>query len=160
MAKKKTINPTITENRKASYDYFLSDFLEVGIVLTGTEIKSIRQSGASLKDTYVAFRNNEAYLENLFIPHYKFGNIFNHEPRRSRKLLMHKKEIRKYAAEAQIAQMTVIATSMYFVRGRVKLKIALGKGKKHYDKRETIKAREDKVAIEKAIKRGGRQDDD
>lgn len=159
MSKKKEIIPTITENRKAAYDYFLSDFLEVGIVLKGTEIKSIRQSGASLKDTFVAFRGNEAFLENLYIAPYKFGNIFNHEPRRSRKLLMHKKQIRFYAAKAQIDSMTVVVTKMYYVRGRVKLTIALGKGKKHYDKRETIKAREDKVAIEKAIKRGDRNDD-
>lgn len=159
MAKKKEINPVITENRKAAYDYFLSDFLEVGIVLTGTEIKSIRQNGASLKDTYVAFRRGEAYLENLHIAPYAFGNIFNHEPRRSRKLLMHKRQIRNYEAAAQIEAMTVIPTKMYFVRGRVKLAIALGKGKKHYDKRETIKAREDKVAIERAIKRGNQHDD-
>lgn len=159
MAKKKEINPLITENRKAGYDYFLSDFLEVGIVLTGTEIKSIRQSGTSLKDTYVSFRNNEAYIEGLHIAPYAFGNIFNHEPRRSRKLLMHKREIRKYAAEAQIEQMTVVATKMYFVRGRVKLTIALGKGKKHYDKRETIKAREDDLLMQKAKKRGSSHDE-
>lgn len=159
MAKKKETNPVITENRKASYDYFLSDFLEVGIVLTGTEIKSIRQSGTSLKDTYVAFRNGEAFLEGLHIAPYAFGNIFNHEPRRSRKLLMHKKEIAKYALEAQIAQMTVVPTKMYFVRGRVKLTIALGKGKKHYDKRETIKAREDEIAMQKAKRRGNEEHD-
>lgn len=156
---KKEINPVITENRKAAYDYFLSDFLEVGIVLTGTEIKSVRQSGASLKDTYVMFKDGEAYLENLHIAPYAFGNIFNHEPRRSRKLLMHKKEISKYENRAQVQSMTVVATKMYYVRGRVKLTIALGKGKKHFDKRETIKAREDKVAMEKAIKRGSRNDD-
>ncbi|MDY0214797.1 MAG: SsrA-binding protein SmpB [Bacilli bacterium] len=154
MAKKKEINPVITENRKANYDYFLSDFLEVGIVLTGTEIKSIRQSGTSLKDTFVSFRNGEAFLEGLHIAPYAFGNIFNHEPRRSRKLLMHKKEIKKYALDAQIAQMTVVPTKMYFVRGRVKVAIALGKGKKHYDKRETIKAREDDIAMQKAKRRG------
>lgn len=159
MAKKKEINPLISENRRAYYDYFLEDFLEVGVVLTGTEIKSIRQNGASLKDTYVAFRNNEAYLENLHIAPYAFGNIFNHEPRRSRKLLMHKKEIRKYALISQADSMTVVAVRMYFVRGRVKIAIALGKGKKNYDKRDTIKAREDSIAINKAIKRG-RHDDD
>lgn len=159
MAKLKETNPVITENRKASYDYYLSDFLEVGIVLTGTEIKSIRQSGTSLKDTFVSFTNNEAYIEGLYIAPYKFGNIFNHEPRRKRKLLMHKRQIKKYAAQAQIEAMTVIATKMYFVCGRVKLAIALGKGKKHFDKRETIKAREDQKAIDKAIKRGRRDEE-
>lgn len=159
MAKKKELNPVITENRKAGFDYFLSDFLEAGIVLTGTEIKSIRQSGTSLTDTYVSFRNGEAYLEGLHIAPYEFGNIFNHEPRRSRKLLMHKRQIAKYAAEAQIEQMTVVATKMYFVRGRVKVAIALGKGKKHYDKRETIKKREDQLTMDKAKKRGSQADD-
>lgn len=154
MAKRKKQNNVITENRRASHDYFLSDFLEVGIVLTGTEIKSLRQSGASLKDTYVTFRNGEAFIEGLYIAPYAFGNIFNHEPRRSRKLLMHKREIAKYAAEVQIASMTCVATKMYFVRGRVKLMIALGKGKKHYDKREAIKEREDKIAMAKALKQG------
>ena len=159
MAKKKELNPVVTENRKAFYDYFLSDFLEVGIVLTGTEIKSIRKTGTSLNDTYVSFRNGEAYIEGLHIAPYEFGNIFNHETKRSRKLLMHKREIRKFAAEAQIEQMTVVATKMYFVRGRVKLAIALGKGKKHYDKREAIKNREDQLAMSKAIRRGSREDE-
>lgn len=158
MSKRKKNSDVITENRKASFDYFLSDFLEVGIVLKGTEIKSLRMSGASLTDTYVSFIGGEAFIEGLYIAPYKFGNIFNHEPRRSRKLLMHKKQIQKYAADAQIEQMTVVATKMYFDKGRVKLNIALGKGKKNFDKRETIKARDDQRMMDKAKKRGSEND--
>lgn len=153
MGKAKKTNSVITENRRARHDYFLSDFLEVGIVLKGTEIKSLRQNGASLKDTYVVFRDGEAFIEGLYIAPYAFGNIFNHEPRRTRKLLMHKKEIARYSARVQAASMTCVATKMYYVHGRVKLTIALGKGKKLHDKREAIKEREDKRAMERALKR-------
>ena len=160
MAKQKKTNNVITENRRASHDYFLSDFLAAGIVLKGTEIKSLRHSGASLKDTYIVFRNGEAFIEGLYIAPYAFGNIFNHEPRRTRKLLMHKREIARYSANVQIASMTCVATKMYFVRGRVKLTIALGKGKKLHDKRDAIREREDKLAMAKALKQERSSRDD
>lgn len=156
MSKKKSSN-IITENRKARYDYFLSDFLEVGIVLTGTEIKAIRRHGVSLRDAYVMFKNGEAHIENMHIPQYEFGNIFNHEPKRVRKLLMHKREIRRYAFKVQAASFTCVPTQMYFVNGRVKLTIALGKGKKHHDKRETIKRREDERSMRDS-KKGQKND--
>ncbi len=152
MSKRRRANNVITENRKARYDYFLTDFLEVGIVLKGTEIKAIRTHGVSLTDAYVSFKNNEAFLENVHIPHYEYGNVFNHEPRRPRKLLMHKREIRRYSAKAQADSYTCVPTSMYFINGRVKLSIALGKGKKHHDKREAIKQRDDERAIRKTLR--------
>lgn len=156
---KKIGQKLISENRRASFDYFLSDFLEVGIVLKGTEIKSIRQNRVSLTDTYVSFSNNEAFLINLQIPHYDKGNIFNHDPRRTRKLLMHKREIRKYAAQVQVDDYTCVPFKIYFKDGRVKLSIALGKGKKNFDKRESIKKRDDQRSIAKAIRQGSKTSD-
>lgn len=142
----------ITHNRKSSFNYFLSDFLETGIELTGTEIKSIRNNGVSLNDSYIVIRNHEAYILNMHIAPYKQGNIFNHDPLRTRKLLLHKKEIYKLEAKIKEKSFTLVPTKVYFKRGRVKVEIALGKGKKDYDKRETIKERDSKRDIEKALK--------
>ena len=142
----------ITNNRKASFNYFLSDFIEAGIELTGTEIKSIRNNGVSLNDSYIVIRNHEAFILNMHIAPYKQGNIFNHEPLRTRKLLLHKKEILKLEAKVKEKTFTLVPVKVYFNRGRVKVEVALGKGKKDYDKRDSIKEREDKRAIEKALK--------
>lgn len=142
----------IAKNSKASFNYFLSDFLECGISLVGTEIKALRAHGASLNDAYVIIRNNEAFIINMHIAPYDKGNIFNHEPLRTRKLLLHKKEILKLGQKAQEKQYTIIPTKVYLSRGKAKVEIALGKGKKLYDKRETEKARDDKRKIDKAIK--------
>lgn len=142
----------ITNNRKASFNYFLSDFIEAGIELTGTEIKSIRNNGVSLNDSYIVIRNHEAFILNMHIAPYKQGNIFNHEPLRTRKLLLHKKEIFKLEAKVKEKTFTLVPVKVYFKRGRVKVEVALGKGKKDYDKRDSIKEREDKRAIEKALK--------
>lgn len=142
----------ITNNRKASFNYFLSDFIEAGIELTGTEIKSIRNNGVSLNDSYIVIRNHEAFILNMHIAPYKQGNIFNHEPLRTRKLLLQKKEILKLEAKVKEKTFTLVPVKVYFKRGRVKVEVALGKGKKDYDKRDSIKEREDKRAIEKALK--------
>ena len=142
----------ITHNRKASFHYFLSDFLEAGIELRGTEIKSIRNHGASLNDSYIVIRKGEAYILNMHIAPYKEGNIFNHEPLRTRKLLLHKKEIQKLESKVKEKSFTLVPTKLYFVGGRAKLELALGKGKKNYDKRETEKKRDDQRTIEKARK--------
>ena len=142
----------ITNNRKASFNYFLSDFIEAGIELTGTEIKSIRNNGVSLNDSYIVIRNHEAFILNMHISKYDEGNIFNHEPLRTRKLLLHKKEILKLEAKVKEKTFTLVPVKVYFKRGRVKVEVALGKGKKDYDKRDSIKEREDKRAIEKALK--------
>lgn len=129
----------IANNKKASYEYFLSDFLECGIILQGTEIKSLRVNGASLSDSYVIIRNGEMFILGMNIAQYDKGNIFNHEPTRTRKLLLHKEEIEKYNRKVQEKGFTIMASKIYFRNGKAKVEIALAKGKKLYDKREVEK---------------------
>lgn len=142
----------ITNNRKAAFHYFLSDPLEAGIELTGTEIKSIHNNGASLNDCYIVIRNQEAFIINMHIAPYKEGNIFNHDPLRTRKLLLHKKEIIRLEQKVKEKSFTLVPTKIYFKRGRVKVEICLGKGKKNYDKRESEKEKDQKRTIDKAMK--------
>ena len=143
----------VFQNKKASFNYFLSDFLEAGLSLTGTEIKSIKAHKVSLNDSYITFKNGEAFIINMNISEYEKGNIFNHDPLRTRKLLLHKNEILKFEQKTIKDGYTVVPTKLYLKKGRAKLEIALGKGKKLYDKRETIKARDDKRDMAKAMKR-------
>lgn len=131
----------IALNKRASYDYFLLDKYEAGIVLMGTEIKSIRRNSVNIKDAYVVIKDYEAYVINMNISIYEQGNIFNHEPLRTRKLLLHKKEIIRLHAKVKEEGYTLIPTRMYFVKGRAKLEFALAKGKKNYDKRESEKSK-------------------
>ena len=131
----------IALNKRASFDYFLLDKYEAGIVLQGTEIKSIRRNSANIKDAYVVIKDYEAYVLNMNISIYEQGNIFNHEPLRTRKLLLHKKEIIRLQAKVKEEGYTLIPTKMYFVKGRAKLEFALAKGKKNYDKRESEKSK-------------------
>ena len=140
----------ISNNKKAYYNYFLSDFLEVGIELKGTEIKSLRVNGATINDAYVVFRNGQAEILNMNIKPYDHGNIFNHDPMRTRRLLLHKNEILKYEMKMKTGGYTVVPTKLYFAHGKAKLEIALAKGKKNYDKRETIKNRD----IERELAKG------
>lgn len=142
----------ISQNKKAKFNYFLSDFLEAGIVLSGTEIKSIRLHNVNLDDAYVLIRNNQAYIINMNIPVYEKGTIFNHEPKRDRKLLLHKYEIRKLDAKVERKGFTLIPTKVYLKNGKAKIEIALGQGKKLFDKRETIKQRENQREINKIMK--------
>ena len=137
----------IANNKKAYYDYFLENFTECGIELKGTEIKSLRHNGASLKEAYILIRDGEAYVLNMHISPYEAGNVFNHEPNRTRKLLLHKKEIIKLGQRAKEQSLTIVPTKLYLKRGKAKLEIALAKGKKLYDKRETIKQRDIKRSI-------------
>ena len=132
----------IAQNRKAHFNYFLSDFMEAGIELKGTEIKSLRVSGATIGDSYIIIRNNEAEIINMYIKPYDHGNLFNHDPLRNRRLLLHKKEIRWLAQKIKTEGYTIVPTKIYFRKGKAKVEIALGKGKKNYDKRETIKKRD------------------
>ena len=148
----------LVKNSKAHYNYFLSDFLECGIALRGTEIKSLRINGASLNDAYVIISNNEAFILNMHIALYDKGNIFNHDPLRTRKLLLHKMEIIRLRQKIEEKGFTVIPTKIYLKHGLVKVEIALGKGKKNYDKREDLKARDDKRMIDRVIKNNGRGD--
>lgn len=142
----------IVNNSKARFNYFLEDFVECGIELRGTEIKSIRKHGASLADSYVVIRNHEAYILNMHIAPYENGNIFNHDPHRTRKLLLHRKEIMKMEQKAAEKVMTIVPTKVYLKKGILKVEIALGKGKKLYDKRETIKRRDDERMMAKLKK--------
>lgn len=142
----------ISLNKKASFNYFLSDNLECGIELYGTEIKSIRDNGVNISDAYVLIRNMEAYVINMNISPYKKGNIFNKDPLRDRKLLMHKKQILKYFQKSEQGGYTIVPTKIYLKEGRCKIEIALGKGKKLYDKREDIKKRDIKKDIAQKLK--------
>jgi len=142
MAKEAVGIKIIAVNKKASFNYFLSDFLECGIALLGTEIKSLRVHGASLVDSYVVCRGEEMEVINMHINPYDQGNIFNHDPLRNRKLLLHKKEIRWFLDKVKRGGFTIVPTKIYFKKGKAKLEIALAKGKKLYDKRETIKNRD------------------
>lgn len=142
----------ITNNRKAHFNYFLSDFLECGIELTGTEIKSIRDNKVSINDAYVIIRDLEAYIINMNIAIFEKGS-FNHDPLRKRKLLLHKKEIMKLDNKVVKEGYTLIPTKVYLKKGRCKIEIALAKGKKLFDKREVIKNRDIKRDLAKVIKR-------
>ena len=145
----------LTVNKRASYDYFLEDFTECGIELKGSEIKSLRKHGATLHDSYVVIRNNEAYILNMHISVYEQVNIFNHDPNRTRKLLLHKKEIMKLGMKAAQKVLTIIPTKVYLKRGKAKVEIALAKGKKEYDKREVERTKEDKRSMDTLKKNGG-----
>ena len=139
-------------NRKARHDYFIEEEYECGIVLTGTEIKSIRDGKANIKDSYAIIRKNELFLLNMFISHYKEGNIFNHNETRTRKLLMHKKEILKLNDKITLQGYTLIPLKVYFKNNNAKVLLGLCKGKKNYDKRESIKERDIKRQLDKDTK--------
>ena len=143
----------VTNNRKAGFNYFLSDFLECGIELTGTEIKSVRLNNVNLNDAYVVIRDGEAFIINMNIAQYDKGTVFNHDELRKRKLLMHKQEMRKYEQRIIKDGYTIIPTKLYLKKGLCKVEIALAKGKKNFDKRETIKKRDVEREIAKATKR-------
>ena len=140
----------IATNRKAHFNYFLSDYTECGISLKGTAIKSLRVHACSIGDSYVIIRNGEAEIINMHINPYEQGNIFNQDPLRSRKLLLHKKEIKWFEERSQKGGYSIIPTRVYFGHGKCKVEIALGKGKKNYDKRETVKQRD----VERSLRKG------
>lgn len=140
-------------NKKANYDYNIEDTIEAGIVLVGTEIKAIREGRANLKDSYAIIKNNEVYLLNMHISQYKEGNQFNHDEKRTRKLLLHKKEIKKLQNKLEIEGYTLVPLKLYFVKNRAKILLGVAKGKKNYDKRETIKKRDEMREARKMLKR-------
>jgi SsrA-binding protein len=139
-------------NRVARHDYFILDEIECGIALTGTEIKSIREGKANIKDSYGIVKNGEVFLLNMFISPYKQGNLFNHEETRTRKLLLHKSEIRKLDQSIKLEGNTLIPLKVYFVKGRAKILLGLCKGKKNYDKRESLKEKDIKREMDRALK--------
>lgn len=139
-------------NRRANYDYFIEDTYEAGIVLTGTEIKSLRKGKANIKDSYAIIRNDEIYLLNAHISSYEQANQFNHDENRTRKLLLHKKEILKLRDKLLKEGYTLIPLKMYFKENNLKVLIGVCKGKKNFDKREAIKKRENDREIRKTLK--------
>lgn len=141
-------------NRIASHNYFLLEKFETGVVLTGTEVKSVRAGRANLKDAYGLIKDGELWLLNCHIGPYEHGNIFNHAPLRTRKLLVHKEELRKLIGKTQQRGLTLIPTRMYFKNGRVKVELALAKGKQLWDKRETERRRTADREAREAIARG------
>lgn len=143
----------IAVNRKAKHEYFLEDFYEAGLVLTGTEIKSIRKGAVQFKDAYIDFVKGEAFIRDMHISLYDHGNIFNHEETRDRKLLLHKHEISKLRRSCQVQGYTVVPTRLYLKDGLAKMEIALAKGKHLYDKRQTQKEKDMLREAEKASRR-------
>lgn len=144
------------QNRAAAHNYFLLEKFEAGIVLTGTEVKSIRGGRANLKDAYGLVKDGEVWLLNAHIGPYEHGNIFNHEPLRTRKLLMRAEEIRKLIGKTQQKGLTLIPTRMYFRNGRVKVELALARGKQSWDKRETERRRTADKEAREAVQRARR----
>ena len=139
-------------NKKARFDYFIEEEYEAGIVLTGTEIKSIRKGSCNIKDCYGSIRKGEIYLLNMFVGQYKEGNIFNHEETRDRKLLLHKKEIKKISQMIEVQGLTIVPLKLYFKDNKLKVLIGICRGKKNYDKRESIKERDIKRDVERNLK--------
>ena len=143
---------TITENRKARHEYFIIESMETGIELVGTEVKSIRQGGVNLKDSWCSIDNGEIFIKGMHISPYEKGNIFNRDPMRVRKLLMHKKEINRLFGKIKQDGLTLIPLSLYFKGSRIKVQLGLCKGKKLYDKRADAAKKDAKRQIERAIK--------
>ena len=149
----------VATNRKAYHDYFIEEKFEAGIVLKGTEVKSLREGRVNLQDSYASVHEGEIFLHHCHISLYSHGNIMNHDPLRVRKLLLHKKEINKLLGKTQLKGLTLVPLRVYFSkRGQVKVELGLAKGKKLYDRRESLKTREAGREMERAIK--GRKRDE
>ncbi len=149
----------VATNRKARHDYTIEDVVEAGLVLTGTEVKSLRQGRASLVDGYAFVDGGEAYLDAVHIPEYNEGTWTNHPPRRTRKLLLHKQQILKLGSQVREGGYTLVPLSLYFHDGRAKVELALAKGKREYDKRHALRERQDRREAERAIATRGRLGD-
>lgn len=156
MAADKKSFKTIAENRKARHDYFILESYEAGIELVGTEVKAIRQGGVNLKDSWCSIENGELWVKGMHISPYDHGNIFNRDPMRVRRLLLHKKEISKLYGTLKQEGLTLIPISLYFKGSRVKLQVGLCKGKKLHDKREDMAAKAANRDIERAMKERSR----
>ena len=139
-------------NRKANHDYFIKDTYECGIVLVGTEIKSIRKGNVNINDSYARIKNNEVFLTNMYIGKYEEGNRFNHDERRERKLLLKKNEILKLAHEVETKKLTLVPLKIYFKKGKAKLELALASGKHNYDKRRDLTEKAVRRDVERELK--------
>ncbi len=153
----KTAIKILSDNRAAGYNYSLSDKYEAGLVLTGTEVKAAKSGKVQLKESYAEVDGNEAWLMNAHISEYSHGNIMNHAPARKRKLLLHRSEIEKLQSETREKGLTIVPTKLYLKAGKIKIEIAVGKGKKFHDKREASRAKEMKDEAKAAIARQSRQ---
>lgn len=142
----------VASNRKARHDYTIEDTIEAGLVLSGTEVKSLREGRASLIDGYAYIDAGEAYLDSVYIPEYTEGTWNNHAPRRTRKLLLHKQQILKLHAKVKEGGYTLVPLSLYFTDGRAKVELAVAKGKKDYDKRQVLREKQDKREAERAMR--------
>jgi len=151
-AKRSLPRKTICNNKKARHDYFIDETYEAGIVLKGSEIKSCRQGRVSLKDSYAKIKNGELYLTNSHVSPYIYANQFNHDPLRDRKLLLHRQEIKRLIGKIKERGMTLIPLCMYLENGKAKVELGLARGKKLYDKRESIKRKTEKRELEKILK--------
>jgi len=149
---KDTGRQVVASNRKARHDYVIEDVFEAGIVLSGTEVKALRQGRASLVDGFVLVDRGEAWLENVYVPEYSQGTWTNHTPRRKRKLLLHKSEIERLDARTREKGQTIIPLQLYFLDGRAKVEIALARGKKEYDKRQALRERQDNLESQRAMR--------
>jgi SsrA-binding protein len=150
MAKEKG-RKLIAQNKKARHDYHILDTYEAGLVLMGTEVKSLRQGRASLVDGFIQLDGHEAWLHNVHVPEYSQGTWTNHSARRKRKLLLHRAEIEKLESKSQETGHTIVPLSLYFKDGRAKVEIALAKGKKEYDKRQTLREKQDRREADRAM---------
>ncbi len=150
---KQTGRKLVASNRKARHDYTIEDVFEAGIVLSGTEVKSLRAGRASLVDGFVSISGNEAWLEHVHIPEYVAGTWTNHPPRRRRKLLLHRDEITRLDQAVSHSGLTIVPLSLYFLDGRAKVEIAVARGKKNYDKRQALRERQDNREAERAMSR-------
>ncbi len=155
MPKKERGNAVVATNRRARHDYTIEDTYEAGIVLTGTEVKSLREGRASLVDGYAYIDGGEAWLDAVHIPEYTEGTWNNHAPRRKRKLLLHKAQIVKISHKTKEGGYTLVPLQIYFLDGRAKVEIAVAKGKREYDKRQALRERQDKREAERAISTKG-----
>ncbi len=147
----------VAQNRKARHDYHIEDVVEAGLVLTGTEVKSLRAGRASLVDGYAVIQDGEAWLQGVHIPEYTEGTWTNHEPRRSRKLLLHRQEINRLVGKTRESGLTLVPLSLYFKDGRAKVEIALARGKRNYDKRHALAERQATREAARALSQRGRE---
>ncbi|MBN2516102.1 MAG: SsrA-binding protein SmpB [Deltaproteobacteria bacterium] len=152
MVKKEKAIKIVCQNKQARRNFFIDDTYEAGMVLVGTEVKALREGRANLTDSYAAVKNDEVYLHDMHISPYSHGNRYNHEPRRRRKLLLHRREIRRIYGKTRERGFTLIPLKVYFKNGKAKVEIGIGKGKKLYDKREDLKRRDDKLDVERALR--------
>jgi len=155
-AKKDTGEKVIAQNKMARLNYFIDDTYEAGIVLVGTEVKSIREGRVNLKDSYAMVKNGEIWLHEMHVSPYSHGNRYNHEPLRTRKLLLHRREIKRLYGKSREKGLTLVPLKVYFKNGKVKVALGVGRGKKLHDKREDIKLRDDRRDMQRALREKNR----